>query len=475
MAALPPQSFSRVARRNRAGNRHAGKQENARIARLLICSRSHAPHGGADRIIADLCRELPRRGWGVTLGLTQGERFNDVGRYVEVLGDDLPVRVIDGRRGTRAARIRALRQVIRDEAPDVVLSMRVFDAYEAVGLEKESGRVAPRLAVGVRSFEAPYFADLSLYRDGVDLCVTSGELIAAAAIRHCGMDAQRVVSIGGGVHGPLEPVIPRRPRRPLRLLYAGRLDNEQKRIFDMPPFLDRLEARGIDFTIDIAGAGPAEPELRSLLSAREAAGSVTFHGWLERQELYRRLYPKVDCFVHFAGWEGMTIAPREAMAHGVVPVITRFSGIRLEGQFRDNETALTFPVGDVDAAAACVGRLLAEPGLLERLSAEASGSQAGRYSFEGSMNAWAEALNRCMTQPMLGGRLPMIRDRSDGRLARLGIPNAAQEWLRSLAGRKVRHASPGSEWPTSSGTLGEDTRQALRRLAQELEDSDSRG
>jgi len=417
---------------------------------------------------------LPSRGWDVTLGLTQGDRFNDVARYVEVQGSDLPIRSIDGRQGSRSSRIRALRRAIREESPDIVLSMRVFDVYEAVGLEKAAGGHAPRLAVGIRGFESPYLADLVLYRDSVDLCVTSGELIAAAAVSHCGMEASRVVSIGGGVHPPLVPPATRTPRQPIRLLYAGRIASEQKRILDPPPFLDELERQGIAYSLDIAGTGPEEADLREQLAARERAGTVVFHGWVSRDELYRRFFPGADCFLHFAGWEGVTIAPREAMAHGVVPVITRFPGHLLEGQFRDGETALTFEIGDIAAAASSLRRLVEEPGLLARLSEGARASQAGRYSFEGSMNAWADAFDRCLALPLKRGALPEVRSRTNGRLARLGLPDAVQDFLRSVSGRKQRHESPGSEWPTSSGMMSKESDLALRKFAEDLESTSRR-
>jgi glycosyltransferase involved in cell wall biosynthesis len=404
----------------------------------------------------------------VTLGLARGSRYNDPERYLEVLGRDLPAIAIDGRKGTRSARIRSLRRVIRQTRPDVVLSMRLFDAYEATVLEKTRGS-GPRLAVGVRSFEAPYLEDLALYRDSVDLCVTSGELIAAAAVRQSGMDPKRVVSIGGGVHPPRRELRIRRAVRPMRLLYAGRLDGDQKRIFDLPRFLDALEARGVPFELHIAGVGPAEEDLRVALAKRIEAGSVLMHGWVSQAQLYERLYPDSDCFVHFAAWEGMTIAPREAMAHGVVPVISRFPGLRLEGQFVDCESALTFPVGDVAAAAACVERLASEPGLLPRLSARAAESQDGIRSFEGSMDAWAEALQDCLRLPLMRGRTPDVPYRATGRLSRLGLTGRIQDHMRDLLGRRVQHRSPGSEWPTSSGLTGQGTRDDLQRLALELD------
>jgi glycosyltransferase involved in cell wall biosynthesis len=423
------------------------------MRKLLICSRSHDPHGGADRIIADLCRELPRRDWQVTLGLAQGARFNDAERYRAALGADLPVLAIDGRLGTRRARVEALRRAIRAVEPDVVLSMRVFDAYEAVALEKRRSARGPRLAIGVRSFEPAYLADLALYRDWVDLCVTSGALLAALAIDPCGIGRERVESIGGGVRPPLAPPAARTGARPVRLVYVGRLDPEQKRVLDLVPFLDELDRRAVAYELDVAGEGPAEQELRSRLAPRVEAGQVRFHGWVDRERLYRTLYPRADCFVHFAAWEGMTIAPREAMAHGVVPVISRFRGQQLEGQFVDGRTALTFPVGDVPAAAAAVQRLVVDPGLLTQLSRAAMQSQTGRYSFDGSIDAWAAAFERCLELPVRLGRLPRVRDRNDGRLARWVVPAALQDRVRALLRRKVVHSSPGSEWPTSSGQL----------------------
>ena len=115
-------------------------------------------------------------------------------------------------------------------------------------------------------------------------------------------------------------------------------------------------------------------------------------------------------------------------------------------------------------------RLLDEPGLMARLSGEARRSHKGRYSFEGSMDAWAEALDACLRLPLARGAVPVIPSRTDGRLARLGLGPRAQEFIRGLAGRRARHASPGSEWPTASGTLSEATRQALDGLARAFDE-----
>lgn len=435
------------------------------VRRLLIVSRASEPRGGADRIIVDLCRHLPKRGWDVVLGLTRGARFDNPDEYRKVYGD-LPIVEFDGRLGTRRSRVTAIREQIRRVDPDVVLVMRVFDAYEATLREKHAGRRC-RLVAGIRSYEPPYFADLIRYRDSIDSVVTSGELIADACRMLCGIEEQRVASIGGGVRAPNTPPERRTARKPVRLIYAGRLDRDQKRIMDVAPFLDELDRCHIPYQMDIAGSGPAETELRSLLAPRIAAGSVRMHGWVESAALFEKTYPATDVFVHFAAWEGMTIAPREAMAQGVVPVISQFTGQRAERQFIEGETALTFPVGDAAAAARCVGRLLNEPGLMERLSSAAAASQTGKYSFEGALDAWRDALNLAIDLPSKRGPIPAETDNARGRLARMGLPPIIEDTVRRLFGKPVWHSSPGSEWPTSSGRFIAEEKERYARFARE--------
>lgn len=437
------------------------------MKKLLICSPSHAVHGGVETIVADLCRHLPAFGWAAVLGLGKGGRFNDVAKYREAY-PDLPMVEIDGVRGTRQARREGLLRTIRAVHPDVVLIARVFDAYPVVSALKRK-RGAPRLAMTIQVYEPHYLFDARLYRDHIDLCVTSGEMIRRAAVGWAGLPQDRVVSIPGGVHFPEVPVSPREPGDVLRLGYVGRLDAGQKRILDLVALLETLERSGLPYRMEVVGTGPAEAELQTRLRHLVDAGRVSFHGWLGREVLYHKVYPELDCLVHFAHTEGVTIAPREAMAHGVVPVVSRFVGLGVEGQFVHELNALTFPVGDVAAAATCVRRLLAEPGLLRRLSECAMRSQGGRYSFDGAMRAWAEAFDRCLAQPVRTGELPRLTLPPDGRLARLGVPPWLAQRLRDLLGRRHEHSDPGSEWPTGSGLLTLEAAESLRRFAEELE------
>lgn len=422
------------------------------LKRLFICTPTHATQGGVERILESLASGLPARGYDVTFGLAKGLRFHDPAKFREALPSVRGVE-IDGTSGTAYGRRRALRRAIVQADPDVVLIARMFDAYPVVSALKAEGHRL-RLAVTVQAYEPEYFPDLRAYSEWLDFCVTSGRLIASAVERFTTLPRERIRSIPGGVAAP-QRTVEHDDARPLRIVYVGRLEQMQKRALDLADLSDELRRRGMVFTIAVAGEGGAVQELRERLP------EARFHGWLSHDELYARVYPEADVLVHFAEWEGITIAPREAMAHGVVPVVSRFVGSEAEGEFADGQNALTFPVGDVAAAADAIVRLDRERPLLRRLSASARDSQTGIRSEEGALDAWAEAFDFALASPQRRGRSlpPVPRDR--GRLQ--NVPEPLAELLRLT--RRIRYTEPGGEWPHWSGERDEELFEALRRFA----------
>jgi glycosyltransferase involved in cell wall biosynthesis len=441
------------------------------MKKVLICSPSLALVGGVETIINDLCRELPTRGWEPILALGRGSRFNDVAAYRKAY-PDLPITEIDGTKGTRQGRLEALADLIDRVRPEVILSARIFDAYDAVNqCKKQQPNI--RLAVTIQAYEPHYLYDLRAYRENVDLCVTSGNLIREAVIHWSNFPGDRVISIPGGVSAPIVGVSVRHPRSPIRIGYVGRLDQDQKRILDSEPFVRELDRRGIAYTLDFVGTGPCEAHLSERLTEWIAQGRVKFYGWQSKDRLYLEFFPNMDCLIHFAHTEGVTIAPREAMAHGVVPVISEFTGLETERQFVHESNSLTFPVGDTESAAANIDRLISEPGLMERLSASALTSQSGKYTFSGSMDAWAEAFDRCLGQPPTIGSARMLRGPADGRLAQWGLSSRTAQRLRDLFGRQHLHNDPGSEWPNRSGLMTEEAADEIMRFAVDHENTNT--
>ncbi|MEO1715790.1 MAG: glycosyltransferase family 4 protein [Planctomycetota bacterium] len=105
--------------------------------------------------------------------------------------------------------------------------------------------------------------------------------------------------------------------RPLRLLYAGRLEHRQKRVLALPALSHELERRGIAHEMTIIGDGPAIDDLRVACSD---ASSITIRPPATPEALAEQLDAH-DAFVLPSRFEGLSIAMLEALAHGCIPVV----------------------------------------------------------------------------------------------------------------------------------------------------------
>jgi glycosyltransferase involved in cell wall biosynthesis len=419
--------------------------------RLLICTPSYFLHGGVERILEALARHLPARGWEVVFGLAQGARFHDPERYRQAYPEIHAV-PIDGTSGTTEGRRRGLRRVLEAVRPDVVLNARLYDVYPVTCEFKAQGRGRPYLATLVQVYEPEYLIEARRYAASIDLAITGGELTVAGLVHWSGLPADRVVSIPGGIAPPVTVTARDFGRVPLRLGYVGRLDQAQKRIRDLTEVLHQLAARGVPFEMTIVGSGPEEAWLRQRLSELHLEDRVQFRGWMATGDLYRQVYPELDLFVHPAQAEGAPIALAEALLHGVVPVVSEFTGCLTEGLFVHESNALLFPVGAPAAAARHVERLHHDRLLLQRLFEAAVASRARVRSPEAMADAWAEALDQTLARPALcDGHVPRLIGTPNGRLERWGLAPRWAETARRFLGRRARHDQPGGEWPHWSG------------------------
>jgi hypothetical protein len=238
----------------------------------------------------------------------------------------------------------------------------------------------------------------------------------------------------------------------------------------MVPFLEEMDRSLIPYCLDIVGTGEAEIELRTTLAVRATSGRVRFHGWQEGDALYDRFFPNADFFVHFAVTEGIPTAPREAMAHGVIPVLAAYEGIYAENHFRHGDNALVFPVGQPRLAAGRIVAACRMPGEMARLSGNAMRSQAGPWLFDGVMDTWAAFFDGLMEKECKREFHNDIRFPSASRLDRLVRSPWLGERIRRMLGRSFVHSDPGSEWPVSSGLCSTGADQKIRAFASAWEE-----
>jgi glycosyltransferase involved in cell wall biosynthesis len=342
--------------------------------------------------------------------------------------------------------VRALKAAIQSSDADLVLSVNIADVYPAVARIREHSPGKPKVVMALHGLHAPFFDDIARVGPILDGVIAANRLAAAAAIEFGNMPETRVhYASCGVVVGSVPPASTDSDE--LTLLYAGRFDDNEKRIGDLPPILKALDSSNIKYSLRLAGSGPDEAKLRSALA--KFGGKVEFLDVLGDAAMRSSFYRPGAILLIMSPSETGPLVAWEAMASGVALVTSRFVGMGLEGSLGDGENCLTFPVGDTDLAAAAIIRL-------QDLNFRRDVIQAGfelvrqRYSREASVHAWDHALRQVQAQPALTGKLVAGESMETGRLDRqLGVATA--ETVRRLLGVRFRHSEPGGEWPHSYG------------------------
>lgn len=363
--------------------------------------------------------------------------------------------------GSREGRVRSIAEEVERTSPELVVAVHLIDVYEAVRRVRMKRRVsAPRVIMALHGLTEPMILDIAEVSDVLDGVVATNRLTERLAGEALG-DRSRVCYAPYGV-----PVLAGASATELmeagslRLLYAGRIEQEQKRVLDLPPILGQLRAAGINARLSIAGSGPLEPALRKAFETSGLSGAVDWLGDLDPARL-AQAYGSHDALVITSVWETGPIVAWEAMSHGLPVASTRYLGSGLEGALRDGETAVLFNVGDVGGAVAAIARLQ-QAAVRERIVAAGRALVRDRYSREASLSAWKQALDALAVLPEKPAA-PIRLSRPSGRLDRwLGVERA--EDLRRLLGIRFVPNSPGAAWPHTAST-GDDEAGFLKRAA----------
>jgi glycosyltransferase involved in cell wall biosynthesis len=118
-------------------------------------------------------------------------------------------------------------------------------------------------------------------------------------------------------------------QRPLRILYCGRIVEEQKRISLLPLILKDLDKAGLNYEMTMAGEGVELNKMVGLLQPWVRRKRVHITGGLDQKAVSQTM-ARNDIFLLFSDYEGLPLALLEAMGHGLVPVVSN-----LGQDFRD--------------------------------------------------------------------------------------------------------------------------------------------
>jgi len=174
----------------------------------------------------------------------------------------------------------------------------------------------------------------------------------------------RLLFIEPGVYLPAQ--VDKSYEAPLKVMYAGR-GGPQKRIW----LLNRIAAHFMQSgrPVEFHFAGTIDDDLSEDVKQR-----AVMHGEISRPEQMRALYQQCHVILMTSAYEGFPMLIKEGMAYGCVPVVTALEGNKMHLSSERN-ALLIDAVEDEEAVVeqgiARLNRLLNEPALLEKLSANA--------------------------------------------------------------------------------------------------------
>jgi glycosyltransferase involved in cell wall biosynthesis len=386
------------------------------------------PTGGAHRFLVDLSAALVSRDARVSI-VAQPGPDQAIGRALIESGAEVTMNLWQ-RRNLPEEKASRLANWVNEEGPDAY----VISASPDVGW-----LALPLLDSAIATFTiahndvGAFYEPLKHYHPFVDCAIGVSETIYQKVIRDCGVPDERARHIPYGVQPVALGQLGERNEleRPLAIGYVGRIVREQKRVMDFVPLVRELTHRNVPFKLEIVGDGPDRSELERQLEAAGISEHVEFTGWLSPEQVRAKLR-MLDVFLLLSDYEGLPVALLEAMAHGVVPVVTRIESGNTQ-LVRDGENGFVLPVGDTASFAARLESLASD-----REALAAFGHAAWETSKPYSIEKMAANYSAAFTEVV--ERVSARRER-EGVGANYPVMNSCRSkypfWLRRIKQRVV--------------------------------------
>ena len=191
--------------------------------------------------------------------------------------------------------------------------------------------------------------------------------------------------------------------KPLTITYAGRIQQRQKRIFDLIALADLLAVKSGRYHFKIVGDGLQSAQLAEHFEkTRYSNVSVEFLG-LVAHDCMTDLWANSDISILFSEYEGMSLSMLESMGQGCVPIVTDVSGA--QEKVTHGQTGFVVSVGDVDSMAHIIGGLDADRFRLQQISNACISSLRDHHRFDAYDQEFARIMRECMSGP--SARWPM--------------------------------------------------------------------
>jgi glycosyltransferase involved in cell wall biosynthesis len=254
---------------------------------------------------------------------------------------------------------------IAEVQPTALLACLGAESFEMLRLAPKG---VARIALIQADSREPY-ALAQQYSRWIDVLVGVSEKIRDNAKSLPEFAEKRVEAIPYGIDFSASPARTRTSEgeAALRVLYLGRLIEEQKRISRLAEVIRIAEEQELRVQFTVVGSGPGEEWFRNAIAG---CGNVELRAPVSNRDVPEILHAQ-DVFLLLSDYEGLPLSLLEAMGYGLVPVVSDLpSGMR---EVVTPDTGMLVPIGDIPAALSALAGLA---GNRDRLNALASAAEA---------------------------------------------------------------------------------------------------
>ena len=283
-------------------------------------------HGGAERVVASLCRNLDADRYDLTVCWRSA-----IGKIGEDLKNEgfrlvgLPDVAIDT---SPYKRFLALKKVMANLEIDIIHTHdrgSLADAAQCKLLGSRA-KLAHTFHFGnYPNVKKSHLAMDRLFSRFANVLIAVGFEQAKAIRRALFLRSNALRIVYNGVESPSPGEVPeilpedlRQPDRPTVIASISTL-TEQKGLFDLLSAAALLREMRLDCVFVLAGDGPLRELLEQRVEDLNLTGMVRFLGWVP--DAANALLPSIDIFCQSSHWEANSIVLLEAMAFGK-PIVT---------------------------------------------------------------------------------------------------------------------------------------------------------
>jgi glycosyltransferase involved in cell wall biosynthesis len=355
-------------------------------------------NGGAERVTANLANHWAAKGWEITIITFAPRDLDFYELHASITRLELNLADLGGNVAgifwKNLRRVRALRHFLRENVPDVALSMM---SEANVLLALSAWRLPAVCAIGSERTFAP-LSSLGLIRETLRR-YSFGQLAAVVALtQECAAwikahtTARRVVVIPNPVLWPMPEHAPRIAPTSLfsterkLLLAVGRLSTEKNFgvLVDVFSLLAQ-DHRGWDLVF--IGEGPERAALEAKVHAAGLEGRVSLPGRVGNVGAW---YERADIYVLTSLFEGFPNSLAEALAHGL-PAVSFDCDTGPRDIIRHGVDGLLVPPGDADTLRTALDRLMGDEPLRKQYAERAIEARE-RFSMERIAEMWEKII-----------------------------------------------------------------------------------